>query len=64
MKPEEVIKRLRKAGWSFEEGANHTKAVSPDGKTKVPVPRHKGDLKTGTLKAIEKQTGINLTGRG
>lgn len=61
MKPREVIKKLREAGWNFSEGANHTMAHSPDGTQKVPIPRHPAkDIAPLTLKAIEKQTGVKL----
>jgi len=62
MTAREVKKLLKQAGWTFESGGEHqTKAVSPDGKIKVPIPEHGGrDIKTGTLKAIEKQTGVKL----
>ena len=66
MTAREIKKILGKAGWTFIKGGEHqTKAVSPDGKTKVPIPEHGSkDLKIGTLKAIEKQTGISLQRRG
>ena len=61
MTSREVKKLLKQAGWTFEIGGKHQKAVSPDGKTKVPIPEHGGkDIKIGTLKAMEKQTGIKL----
>ena len=63
MTSREVKKLLKQAGWTFESGGKHQKGVSPDGKTKVPIPEHGGkDIKIGTLKAIEKQTGIKLIG--
>lgn len=34
----EVKKKLAEAGWTFEEGTNHTLAVSPDGKKKRGCP--------------------------
>ena len=65
MTAREVKKLLKEAGWTFEKGGHHRKAVSPDGKTKVPIPEHgSADITIGTLKAIEKQTGIQLRGRG
>ena len=57
-KAREIKKELQEAGWTFEEGGRHTLAISPDGKTKVPIPRHGGkDIPTGTLKSIRKQAG-------
>lgn len=65
MTAREVKKILKDAGWSFVSGGEHqTKAVSPDGKIRVPIPEHGGkDIKIGTLKAIERQTGVPLRGR-
>ena len=65
MTAREVKKILKAAGWSFESGGEHqTKAVSPDGKIRIPIPEHGGkDIKIGTLKAIERQTGVVLRGR-
>ncbi len=57
----EVRKKLAEAGWTFEEGANHTLAISPDGKKKVPIWRHKGrDIPTGTLVRIQRESGIKM----
>lgn len=61
MKPREVRKKLRQAGWTFKEGANHTLAISPDGKNTVPIPRHESkDINYKTLKAIQAQTGVHM----
>lgn len=61
MKYHDVIARLKEFGWSFTHGTNHILATSPDGTKFVPIPRHKGrDIKPGTLKAIERQSGIKL----
>jgi predicted RNA binding protein YcfA (HicA-like mRNA interferase family) len=66
MTAREVKKILAQAGWTFVSGGEHqTKAVSPDGKVKVPIPEHGGkDITIGTLKAIEKLTGVALRARG
>lgn len=55
----ELERKFRKAGWTFEQGANHEKAVSPDGKKKIPIPRHKGDIQKGTALAILKEAGLS-----
>lgn len=34
MTKRELEQKFKKAGWSFIQGANHEKAVSPDGKKK------------------------------
>jgi predicted RNA binding protein YcfA (HicA-like mRNA interferase family) len=50
---------LKEYGWTFSEGANHTMAHSPDGKKKVPIPRHGSkEINPVTLKKIEKQTAV------
>ena len=63
MKDREVMEKLRAAGWTLldSEGRHSLKMLSPDGKTKVPIPRHKGkDINPVTLKRIEKETGIKM----
>ncbi len=60
MTAREVIKKLREAKWILHEGGNHTIAVSPDGSRRTTIHRHKGDIPEGTLKAIERQTGIKM----
>lgn len=65
MTGKEVIKKLRAEGWTFSAGGRHMIATSPDGKKRVPIPVHgPRDISIGTLKAIEKQTGVSMTGRG
>lgn len=59
MTTKELIKKLEKAGFVLKGGSKHCKLVHPDGRQTV-VFRHKGDIPLGTLKAIAKQTKINL----
>lgn len=60
MNYKKVLKKLAAAGWEIQPGGRHVK-VNKDGK-RVPVPIHgKKDIKLGTLKSIEKLTGVNLT---
>lgn len=61
MTAKEVLKKLKAAGWSFSEGTNHIKATSPDGTRTTRVWRHTKDIPTGTLAAIEKQTGMKFS---
>lgn len=62
MKPAELLRRLRRVaamrGWeiAISQGRNHTK-VTLNGRRTV-VGRHSTDLKTGTLRGILKQLGI------
>ena len=57
----EAVKALEAAGFvqvAFK--GSHKKMRHPDGPTTT-VPMHRGELKIGTIKAIEKQTQTKLT---
>ena len=58
MKRRDVIKRLTEAGFVASEGANHTRMTHPDGRWTV-IGRH-AEIPTGTVRAIERQTGVRL----
>lgn len=61
MTGQEVVKKLKKAGWKLDRvhGSHHIMIL---GGKSVSVPVHSSkDMKTGTLKAIEKQTGVGLS---
>lgn len=60
MTPQELVKILEKAGFVAKEGARHTKLTHPDGRITV-VPRHKGDIAAGTLRAIAREAAVALT---
>ncbi len=62
MKPREVMKKLKDAGWTEGDGREHAiTAVSPTG-YKVPIGNHPAkDIPSGTLKKIERLTGVKLT---
>jgi predicted RNA binding protein YcfA (HicA-like mRNA interferase family) len=55
----ELKRKLRAAGWKFEEGAEHTLATHK-GKpgVQIPITRGSGDIPTGTLARILKQAGL------
>lgn len=65
MKAADLLRRLRRLatrrGWEIEvtEGGGHTR-VRLNGRGTT-VPRHPGDLKTGTFRAILKQLGLTDT---
>lgn len=60
MNYKEVLKRLKAAGWTIQTGGRHVKAKKDQ--QRVPIPVHgKKDIKLGTLKSIEKLTGVSLT---
>lgn len=56
MKQKEFVRWLAEQGATFKEGSNHLK-VYLNGKQTV-IPRHSGDLKTGTVNAIKKQLNL------
>ncbi len=61
MTSQTIIKRLQAAGW-YEVGQTgshvHFKHSTKPGKVTVPHPRR--DFSIGTLKSIERQSGIKL----
>jgi len=61
MKPREVLEKLKKAGWTEGQGREHAiEAISPTG-LRVPISNHPSkDLPIGTLKKIERLTGVKL----
>ena len=61
LKPREVMERLRAAGWTEGKGREHViEAVSPTGQ-RVPISNHPAkDIPIGTLKKIERLTGVKL----
>lgn len=55
----EMDKKLKKDGWklvSVHGSHHHYRHDTKNGK--VTVPKHSGDIKTGTLKNILKQAGL------
>ncbi len=62
MKPKEVLEKLKAAGWTEGKGREHAiAAISPTG-YKVPIANHPAkDVPIGTLKKIERLTGVKLT---
>ncbi len=58
MKRRSILKKLAKAGFVRTEGANHTRMTHPDGRWTA-VGRHV-EIPTGTVRAIERQTGVKL----
>jgi len=57
----DVIRDLKADGW-FEVGqtGSHVQFKHPSKPGRVTVPHPKRDLKVGTLKSIEKQSGVRL----
>jgi len=61
VKSRDVIKRLKADGWAKnrQEGS-HIQFRHPTKKGTVTVPHPKSDLGVGTLKSIERQSGVSL----
>lgn len=63
LKPTEVIRKLRKAGFVFDRHAkgSHEIWYNPSSKRWTVVPNHPGkDIPKGTLRAIVQQTGLTI----
>ena len=61
MRSGEVIKRITKAGWvEVRQAGSHKQFRHPTMPGTVTVPHPKADLGIGTLKSIEKQSGVQL----
>jgi predicted RNA binding protein YcfA (HicA-like mRNA interferase family) len=59
MNNRELRKKLEAAGWIIKSGKAHDKATHPNKPGKlIAVPRHKGEVPTGTAKSILKDAGI------
>lgn len=54
----EVERILKKNGWTIIHGAKHDAAVKAGTGTKIPIPRHKGDLDKKTVETIFEEAGI------
>jgi predicted RNA binding protein YcfA (HicA-like mRNA interferase family) len=59
VKRKDILKKLADAGFTFEDGANHTKAYDPEGVYRTAIGRHT-EIKEWTVKKIEKQTGVKM----
>lgn len=61
MKSREVIKRLKADGWAeVRQEGSHIQFRHETKSGTVTVPHPKSDLAIGTLKSIEKQSGLQL----
>ncbi|MGO4880525.1 MAG: type II toxin-antitoxin system HicA family toxin [Bryobacteraceae bacterium] len=61
MDSREVIKRLERDGWyEVNQVGSHKQFKHPAKQGRATVPHPKRDIPIGTLKSIEKQTGIKL----
>ena len=53
-----IIKLLKKAGYEIIAGAKHDKAIHKETGKMIAIPRHKGDIPTGTAYNILKEAGL------
>ncbi len=61
MKSEDVIRLLRKDGWKLHHVRGlHQQFKHPDRPGRVTVPHPKKDLPVGTIRSIEKQSGVKM----
>ena len=58
MTKRELEKILRQDGWEIISGARHDMAIKKGTNTKIPIPRHKGDIPMGTVRSILKDAGL------
>jgi len=57
----EIIRLLKLAGWiHLETSGSHYQFVHPSRPGRVTVPHPKRDLPVGTIRSIEKQSGVTL----
>ena len=61
MKSQDVIKALKSDGWEqVAQKGSHVQFKHPTKKGRVTVPHPKKDIPKGTLRSIEKQSGLKL----
>ena len=61
MRSAEVIKRITKAGWyEVRQTGSHKQFRHPTMPGTVTVPHPKAEMAIGTIKSIEKQSGVQL----
>ncbi|WP_316979332.1 type II toxin-antitoxin system HicA family toxin [Shumkonia mesophila] len=64
MDSRQIIKTLEAAGWQHKRTTgSHWHFWHPARRVLVTVPHPKRDLPTGTVKAIERQSGLKLLSR-
>jgi len=59
---DEVIRKLRRAGFIFDRQAKGSHEIwwNPKTHARTTVPHHPGDLPEGTLRAILRQAGLSV----
>ncbi len=61
LKPDRLIRAIKRAGFEIREGAKHT-VVTKDDQIVTMIPRGSKVLKKGTLSGIIKDLGMTLEG--
>ena len=59
---DDVIRKLRRAGFAFDRQARGSHEIwwHPQTRARTTIPRHPGDLPEGTLRAILHQANLNI----
>ena len=61
MNSRDVLRRLREAGWfEVRQKGSHVQLKHPERAGLVTVPHPKRDLPKGTVRSVERQSGIRL----
>jgi predicted RNA binding protein YcfA (HicA-like mRNA interferase family) len=61
MHSRDLIKALEAAGWrKVDQKGSHVQFKHPDRRGRVTVPHPERDIPIGTLRSIEKQSGLKL----
>jgi len=61
LKSREVISKLKKIGYIVDHvSGSHYIMYGPKIRSRIPVPHHTKDIKTGTLRSIINQTGLSV----
>ncbi len=58
----QIVKKIKKLGFSFDRQAagSHEVWYNPNTNRYTTIPNHPGDMPEGTLKAILKQSGLEI----
>lgn len=51
--------KLKENGWQIVHGSKHDSAIRDGEGTKIPIPRHQGDLDNRTVRTILKEAGLD-----
>jgi len=59
---DEVIRKLRRAGFVFDRQAKGSHEIwwNPETRARTTIPHHPGELPEGTLRAVLRQAGLSI----